>query len=87
MTLFIVLVVTIIPNPLFLKEEGAPCGDGQIPSNFIVNDSLRRTINFTSSRQLSGGGIGVGFAHTYRGAALHEPLEYSILLYRNQGTE
>ena len=29
----------------------------------------------------------MGFAHTYRGAALPEPLEYSVLLHRNPGVE
>ena len=42
------------------SRPGSPCGDGQVPSDCIVNDSLRRTINFTSSRQLSGCIIIVG---------------------------
>ena len=36
-----------------LNQSGSPCGDGQVPSSCIINESLRRTINFTSSRQLN----------------------------------
>ncbi|MBQ1390033.1 MAG: hypothetical protein IIY78_10505 [Clostridia bacterium] len=35
------------------------CACRQVPSGCIVNDSLRRTINFTSSRQISGDTAGV----------------------------